>query len=329
MPFFGFWLSGVCMATATGLGGRIRTNISAKQAYDSLLQSNQKISTSQLRISTGRRINQAADDVSGYMSSRSLQSKNSSLRTSILASEEAKNVLAISQDSLSNIHTLLTDLKEAALNASSGSIGDDARAALGKRGYRIAQQIQLVADSTVFGGQQLLDGNFKGEWVIGYKADSTVLEINVDLRSSNEDLNVESGSFSLNAILGSVDGGGDSSFAGVAGLDLSVLNDITDKNAGVFSDNQIAAFINKLSTAQTNVTKVTSYLGGIDNRLQSTSEFLLSQVTNYDSAISRFADADVAKEQLVLSKEFFLSQTSLASMSQSNSSIVNFFRLLV
>jgi flagellin len=329
MPFFGFWLSGVRMATATDLGGRIRTNVSAKQAYDSLLKSSQKIATSQLRISTGRRINQAADDVSGYISSRSLQSKNSSLRTSILATEEARNVLAISQDSLSNIHTLLTDLKEATLNASSGSIGDNARAALGKRGYRIAQQIQLVADSTVFGGQQLLDGNYNGEWVIGYKADSTVLDITVDLRSSNADLNVESGSFSLNAILESVNGGGDLSFGGVTGLDLSVLNDITDQNAGVFSDDKISDFVDKLSLALTNITKVTSYLGGIDNRLQSTSEFLLSQVTNYDAAISRFDDADVAKEQLVLSKEFFLSQTSLASMSQSNSSIVNFFRLLV
>ncbi len=316
------------MPTATNLGGRIRTNISAMQAYDSLLRSGQKIATSQLRISTGRRINQAADDVAGYISARSLFSRNSSLRTSILATEEARNVLAISQDSLANVSTLLTSIKESALNASSDSLGVEARAALGKSAYRMAQQIQLVADSTVFGGKQLLDGNYNGEWVIGYRADSTVLDINVDLGSSNKDLQVESGTFSLNAISGAK-GEGLLSFAGVTGLDLSVLNSISDGNAGVFSNENISAFIDKLSVAQTNITKITGYLGGIENRLKSTGDFLLSQITNYEAAISRFDDADVAKEQLVLSKEYFLSQTSLSSMSQSNTSIVNYFRLLV
>jgi flagellin len=67
-----------------------------------------------------------------------------------------------------------------------------------------------------------------------------------------------------------------------------------------------------------NVNKVASFLGGILNRLSSQEDLLKTQITNYNAAISRIEDADVAKEQLELIRAQFLQQTSLISLAQAN-----------
>ena len=78
------------------------------------MSSNRSIAKSQLRLSTGKRINSAADDVAGYITSRSLNSRNVSLKAALNSVGEAKNVTSISQDALDNITNLLTQIKDAA-----------------------------------------------------------------------------------------------------------------------------------------------------------------------------------------------------------------------
>jgi flagellin len=82
-----------------------------------------------------------------------------------------------------------------------------------------------------------------------------------------------------------------------------------------------------LANAINNINKVATYLGGISNRLSSQEELLKSQITNYNAAISRIVDADVAKEQLYLIKSQFLQQTSIISLSQANQNPNAFMRL--
>ena len=144
------------MPTAISGGGRIRTNIPALNSYNALMIASNKIATSQLRLSTGKRINSAADDVSGYITSRNLGARNSALKAALNSTGDAKNVTSITQDALDNINGLLIDIKEAAAIASSGALGTDEKVALAKGAYRLSQQIQFITDSTVFGGRQLL-----------------------------------------------------------------------------------------------------------------------------------------------------------------------------
>jgi len=151
------------MPTAISGGGRIRTNTPAENAYNALMKSNNVIAQSQLRLSTGKRINSAADDVAGYITSRSLGARNGALKSALKATGEAVNVSAISMDALDNINTLLTNIKDSAAQASSGALGTDEKVALAQGAYRLAQQIQFVVDSTVFGGSQLLQGSFAGD----------------------------------------------------------------------------------------------------------------------------------------------------------------------
>jgi len=310
------------MATAISGGGRIRTNIPAMNAYNSLIKSADAIATHQLRLSTGKRINSAADDVSGYITSRALQARNSALRASLNSVGDAKNVTAISQDALDNINDLLIDIKESAAIASSGALGTDEKVALAKGAYRLAEQIQFITDSTVFGGEQLLQGSYSGDWTVGYYANNRLLEIDVNLNKDNIDFNVQSRDFDLNATRSAEGDFGAgaiaANFAGVTGLNLEALNEVNAEDLGIFGTGEVKTTLFSLSEALNNVNKVASYLGGIQVRLNSQEELLNSQITNYSAAISRIEDADVAVEQLGLVKEQFLQQASTISLAQAN-----------
>ena len=80
--------------------------------------------------------------------------------------------------------------------------------------------------------------------------------------------------------------------------------------------------------ALNNVNIVAAYLGGIQNRLNSQEDLLKGQITNYNAAISRLEDADVALEQLELIKSQFLQQTSLVSLAQANQNPSAFLQLI-
>lgn len=316
------------MPTAISGGGRIRTNIPAQNSYNALMIAGNKIATSQLRLSTGKRINSAADDVSGYITSRNLLARNAALKAALNSTGDAKNVTAITQDALDNVNNLLIDIKEAAAIASSGALGTDEKVALAKGAFRLSEQIQFITDSTVFGGRQLLWGNYSGDWTIGYYADETLLELDIDLTTGNADFNVSSNDFNLNATSASIAPGGNTgNFAGVTGLNLQSLDEVTADDLGIFGTTQVKATITSLADAIDNVNKVASYLGGLQVRLDSQAELLNSQITNYSAAISRIEDADVAKEQLELVKQQFLQQASTISLAQANQIPSNFLQL--
>jgi flagellin len=316
------------MPTAISGGTRIATNIQAENAYNALISANNNIANRQLRLSTGKKLNSAADDVAGYITSHALSARNGALNAALNSTGDATNVTAISQDALDNINTLLTQIKDAAATASSGSLGTDEKVALAKGAYRLAQQIQLVTDSTVFGGKQLLQGGFSGDWTIGYYANNTLLTIGIDLTRGNSDFNIASNDFNLNA-LGEAKstGGATPNFAGVLGLNLESLNAVSSSDLGIFASGNVVNMITSLANALNNVNKVASYLGGIQVRLDSQESLLKSQITNYDAAISRIQDADVATEQLGLAKDQFLQQSSLIALAQANQIPQNFLQL--
>ena len=308
------------MPSAITNGARIRTNTAAENAYNALDQSNRSIATHQLRLSTGKRINAASDDVAGYITSRALSARNGSIRAALNAVGGAANVATIAQDGLDNINGLVTQIKEAASSAASGAIGTDEKVALAKAAYRLAEQIQAVLESTVFGGKELLNGSFTSEFVIGSRADNSLLTLSIDLSTSKTDYNLGAPSFDLKLAAGS--------FAGITGLALKSLNEVTTSTLGIFSSANIQTTLQSLANALDNVNKVASYIGGISNRLTSQEDSLKSQMTNYNAAISRIEDADVAQEQLALVKAQFLQQASLTSLAQANQNPQGFLQLI-
>ena len=112
-------------------------------------------------------------------------------------------------------------------------MGTDEKVALAKAAYRMVQQIQTVVDSTVFGGRQLIDGTFSADFVIATNATHNLITLSLDLTTGNTDYNVSSNNFNMNAMNMDI-------FAGITGLDLSKLNDVTSSDLGIFSASAIA-----------------------------------------------------------------------------------------
>ncbi len=148
------------MPFAIGGNSRIRTNIPAENAYNALEISNRNISLRQLRLSTGKRINNPGDDVAGYITSRALQSRNGAMKAALLAVSDAYAITNIAIEALDNLSQRLLIIKDTATQAASGALGTDELVSLAKAAYRMAQQIQTIVDTTVYGGRQLLDGTF-------------------------------------------------------------------------------------------------------------------------------------------------------------------------
>jgi len=306
-----------------GVGGnsRIRTNIAAQNAYNSLEVSNKDISVRQLRLSTGKRINNPADDVAGYITTRALQARNGSLKAAIKAVGDAQNTSYIIMDSMENISDLLKTVRDSTAQATSGAQGTAEKVALAKAAYRMVNQVQTVVESTVFGGRQLIDGTYTANFVIGTNAVYDLITLQLDMSTSNVDFNVESGDFNVNAM--DVE-----SFAGVTGLDMRKFNDVSATDLGIFEQDVIGTTLVSLAKAIENVTKVNSYMGGVVNRLNSQEYVINGQIVNYNAAISRIEDADVALEQLNLIKSQFLQQSSLVSLAQANQNPSSFLQLL-
>lgn len=310
------------MPFSTGSNSRIRTNIASELAYNAMSSANKQITREQLRMSTGLRINNASDDVAGYITARALQSRNSIIKSSINIIADAKNVANISMDAYENVAEMIKEIRKHAATATSGVMGTNEKVKLAKAAFRMSQQIQTIVDSTVFGGRQLIDGSYSANFFVGTNAINNLLTISLNMRNDNiVDFDINSPDFDVNAM-------NRGNFAGVTGLDLRELNNVTENDMGVFSDNNIGLTLTSLANALDNVTKVNSYIGGIYNRLSSQEDILAQQVVNYDAAISRIQDTDVAKSQLVLIREQFLQQASLTSLAQANQNPSAFLQLI-
>jgi len=309
------------MPFAVGGNARIRTNISAENAYNSLEISNRDISLRQLRLSTGKRINAASDDVAGYITSRALQARNGSLKAALLTVGDGFNITNIGMDSLDNIYNLMITIKDQTAQAASGALGSDEKVALAKAAYRMVQQIQTVCDSTVFGGRQLLDGNFTADFFVATNAMHELLTIEIDLTFENPEYDVRGNYMNVNAM-------NTDYFAGVVGLDMKDFYSVSMDDHGIFAIDRIGVTLMSLAKAIDNINKTATYLGGIANRLTSQEDLLKGQITNYNAAISRIEDADVAKEQLQLVKSQFLQQASLVSLAQANQNPQHFLKLI-
>lgn len=311
----------VNMPFSVGNSARIGSNTPASIHLKMLRDTNSALNKHQLNISTGKQINNASDDVANYPTSRILRSRNSTLQSAMEAVADAGNVVNIILESYDNIVDLVTEIKNNAAQAASGVQGTDEKIALSKAAFRLASQIQTVVDSSVFGGRSLIDGTFSANFVISVNASNSLQTLSIDMGTANPNFNTSSGNFDINSM--SV-----SNFAGVTGLDLRELDSVNATDLGIFTDDKLALTLTSLAHAIDNITNTAAYVGGYSQRLESQTELLTEQITGYKDTISRIEDADVAREQLELTKKQFMQQTALYSLTQANVSPQSYLRLL-
>ena len=272
---------------------RIGTNVAALESQKALNQVSSQISVSQLRLSTGKRINTAEDDAAGFIIGKGLETRSRGLTVALSNIGDAKNTLAIAEGGLQSILGILQTMKEKATQAASDTLGGAERTAIENQLDDLASEIDSIVDNdTTFNGSNLLDGSFVGKTTqVGANAGDT-LTIGI---SSDHD----------------------------AGT-LSVSDASLDVASATAASTAIARLHNAIGAVQDSIRSI----GSLQARLTTKESTLATAITNTEASKSRILDADLAKEQLDVTKLQILQQTALVMLGQANIAPQNVLQLL-
>jgi len=284
---------------------RINTNVSAANAYRNLSINDKSVSGSLEKLSSGLRINRAADDAAGLSISEGLKSQIGGLTVAARNAQDGVNVAQTADGALNETSSILQRMRDLAVQAAnSGSQDDDAKAAANTEFGQLNKELDRIVQSTKFGSQSLLDGNYNGAFQVdsASKNTNTGAQINIDLSSGTLGTVTNNNSTGLNS----------------TGLGTDTLDLTTDASAA----------IDQLDKAVKGVSSVRSTLGAYQNRFEHTINNVNVAIENLSASKSSITDTDMAQEMVKFSKNQILQQAGTSMLAQANQSAQTALKLL-
>lgn len=157
------------------MGLSVNTNIAAMNAYRNLSATNDKMSQSLERLSSGYRINKASDDAAGLAISEGLRSQIGGMTQAVRNTQDGTSVVQTAEGALNETTSILQRMRDLSVQASSsGSLNDDAKASIQKEMSQLKSELTRIADTTTFNGTKLLDGHYTGTFQVGANAGETI-----------------------------------------------------------------------------------------------------------------------------------------------------------
>ncbi|MCC7210888.1 MAG: flagellin [Candidatus Brocadia sp.] len=296
---------------------RINTNIGALNALRSLTDINNRLSVAQLRLATGKRINNAADDAAGYSIAKKMNVRAKGLGQALNNIGSAKNLLAVGEGHLNNIVDILTQMKTKSIQAADDSLGTSERTAIKAELAKLSNQIDLEVQQATWNSKNIFNGTassnatagnvlFKFQIGSGNSSTNDLLQFNL-LKTGN--VSLESGNTGFRSSQLRLDTSSGATRLGGNTLAGSLLG----------SSASAHELMGRLDSAIADVSEALSYIGAVVNRLTYQESTLTVAQTNTEAARSRIEDADMAYEQLESTKLQILQQTSSSMLAQANS----------
>lgn len=159
---------------------RINTNITALNALNNLNNVNNQLAIHQLRLSTGKKINNPSDDPAGWAIATKLRSRADGLGQALNNINSAKDMIAVGEGHLQNIQSILEEMRVKAEEAASDALGDAERDAILNELQNLNSQINMEVDQAQWNDQYLLKGTSSFDFQIGVKtSDSDSLSFNI------------------------------------------------------------------------------------------------------------------------------------------------------
>jgi len=264
----------------------INTNVAALNSYNQLSNTNKNMQKSLERLSSGSRINRAADDAAGLAISEKMKSQMSGLAQAQRNAQDGISMIQTAEGALKETHSMLQRMRELAVQSANDSNTDADRAEIQKEVTQLANQIDDIASQTQFNTKELLNGDLSGS--------AKALNFQVGA-NSGENLTVQISDMSASAL----------SSGGIGSI-------------SVATQSGAEAAITALDSGISNVSAERSKLGAVQNRLEHTINNLSATEENLTAANSRIRDVDMAKEMMNMSKQQILSQAGTAMLAQAN-----------
>ena len=266
------------------MGMRVSTNVAALNAQRNLVTSQTQMKDSFAKLSSGSRINKAADDAAGLAISESLKGQIRSARQANRNANDGISMVQVAEGGLNEIGNIVVRLRELGIQAASDTIGDTERGFINKEVEQLKNEAQRIASVTTWGTTKLLDGS----------TPTFDFQVGIFNNSFEDRISFEAGE----------------NEATLSALGLDSL-DYTQKDGA-------QGGLELLDAAQTRVNEMRSNLGALQNRLQSTSNNLLISEENLSAANSRIRDTDVAEASAELTRNNILLQAGTATLAQAN-----------
>lgn len=267
------------------MGMRVSTNISAINAQRQLSGSQRAINKSMAQLSSGSRINVAADDAAGLAISERLKAGIRSARQANRNANDGISMVQTAEGGLNEIGNIVTRLRELGIQAASDTVGATERGFLDKEVQQLKNEIQRISAVTTWGETKLLDGS------------TPSFDFQVGIYNNAEEDRIQFAASENNASLDSL---------GLAGLDYT-------------SKEGAQAALSSLDVAQTNVNGMRANLGALQNRLTSTVDNLGVLEENMSASNSRIRDTDVAAASSEMTRNNILLQAGTSTLAQANS----------
>ncbi|USG65326.1 flagellin [Brevibacillus ruminantium] len=261
----------------------INHNISAMNTHRQLGVNTGSLAKNVEKLSSGYRINRAADDAAGLSISERMRAQIRGMEQASRNSQDGISLIQTAEGALQTVNNMLVRIKEIATQSANGTYGDDAdRARLQEELAELTKEINNIKDNTTFNGIHLLNGN---------SSKDITLQIG---EAAGQVLTLTVSSFNLSSVAQAVSGWNIGSQTGASAV--------------------LAAIEEQIN----NVSKARSYLGANQNRLENTINNLNITSENLTAAESRIRDVDMAKEQMQFTKNNILTQASQAMLAQAN-----------
>ncbi|GAA0857145.1 flagellin [Aliiglaciecola litoralis] len=263
------------------MGLFVNTNVSSLNAQRQLFSSGQALSTSFERLSSGFRINRAADDAAGLQISDRLTTQVQGLNQAVRNANDAISLTQTAEGALGEVTNSLQRIRTLAVQSQNGINTSADRLALQKEVSALKTEISRISTDSQFAGVDILTGSFSAAFLVGANGGQT---ISVNLSRS----------------------GG----YGSSGLNIGSLTVATIAGA--------SGALTSIDQAISTVGAARADLGALQNRFQSTIRNLSNISENISGARSRIRDTDFATETAELTKNQIIQQASLSVLSQAN-----------
>ena len=281
----------------------IISNSMATQVSNNLTSHYSDLKTSTERLSSGLRINSAADDAAGLAIRELMRTDIAALQQGVRNANDAISLIQTADGALGIIDEKLTRMKELAEQAATGTYDSTQRLMIESEYQAMASEITRIANATDFNGIHLLDGNLSSDTHDGSGMSSTG-KLKVHFGTANDSAEdyyyIKIGTSTASAL------GVGNQAVGTDGLTVSTQE---------AAQKALVAITNAVVSKD----KIRAHLGALQNRLENTISNLTTQSENLQAAESRISDVDVATEMTKFVRNQILTQSSVAMLSQANS----------
>ncbi|MFW2379718.1 flagellin [Aliarcobacter butzleri] len=305
---------------------RINTNVSSLTAQEAAVNTNKNISSSLEKLSTGLRINKAADDASGLAIADKLRTQATSINQGISNGNSAVALLQITDKSMAEQSTILDTIKSKLIQANTDTTSVAGRTAIAKDITKLLQQLNNIGEQTNYNGTNLLqkarttanastEGNLTAARTALGGLSFQIGEGTQDLIKTKT-INSNVAGLKLSALAKAVRSGGKVSAGATAGT------------TGVFTRTMAQSGQKAIDKAISILNGYRGDIGSTQNQVESAIRNLTTQATNIKNAESTIRDVDYAQESANYNKLNIIAQAGSYAISQANSTQQNVLRLL-